>query len=269
MNKIFLAIVSFVFICFITANAQLYKKTELGIKTKVNSSEIEIQFFNASTVRIVKLPEGKTFDKKSLSVIETPQKTDFSIKQAGDELLLKSENIQVDMNLKSGKISFSTSSNEPLLSEKEEGVGFTDFDDAGAKTYSVYQSFVLDKDEAIYGLGQQQHGKMVQRNLKLHMIQGNTDDYIPFFVSVKGYGLFWDNYSPTLFEDNPESTSFKSDVGDCIDYYFMYGGNADGVIAQMRSLTGQVPMFPLWTFGYFQSKERYKGQDELIDVVKK
>jgi alpha-D-xyloside xylohydrolase len=101
------------------------------------------------------------------------------------------------------------------------------------------------------------------------MIQGNTDDYVPFFVSVKGYGLFWDNYSPTLFEDNPESTSFKSDVGDCIDYYFMYGGDADGVIAQMRDLTGQVPMFPLWTFGYFQSKERYKSQDELVDVVKK
>ena len=101
------------------------------------------------------------------------------------------------------------------------------------------------------------------------MVQGNTDDYIPFFLSVKGYGLFWDNYSPTLFEDNPESTSFKSDVGDCIDYYFMYGGNADGVIACMRDLTGQVPMFPLWTYGYWQSKERYKSQDELVGVVKK
>ena len=65
------------------------------------------------------------------------------------------------------------------------------------------------------------------------------------------------------------STSFKSDVGDCIDYYFMYGGNADGVIARMRDLTGQAPMFPLWTYGFFQSKERYKSQDELLDVVKK
>ena len=72
-----------------------------------------------------------------------------------------------------------------------------------------------------------------------------------------------------VFTDNPESTSFKSDVGDCIDYYFMYGGNADGVIARMRDLTGQVPMFPLWTFGFFQSKERYKSQDEMVDVVKK
>ncbi|MEO7046689.1 MAG: TIM-barrel domain-containing protein, partial [Ferruginibacter sp.] len=47
------------------------------------------------------------------------------------------------------------------------------------------------------------------------------------------------------------------------------GANADGVIANMRDLTGQVPMFPLWTFGYFQSKERYKSQEEVVDVVKK
>jgi alpha-D-xyloside xylohydrolase len=37
----------------------------------------------------------------------------------------------------------------------------------------------------------------------------------------------------------------------------------------MRALTGQAPMFPLWTFGYWQSKERYKSQDELVGVVKK
>jgi alpha-D-xyloside xylohydrolase len=58
-------------------------------------------------------------------------------------------------------------------------------------------------------------------------------------------------------------------VGDCIDYYFMYGENADGVVAQMRELTGRAPMFPLWTYGYWQSKERYKSQKEIVDVVRK
>jgi alpha-D-xyloside xylohydrolase len=271
MIRLFFIIVSPVCFLFMTAaaNAQSYMKTELGIKSTIEAIDVEIQFYNPSTVRVLKSPEGKTFEKNSLSVISIPQKTDFSIKQAGDELSLKSENVHVNLNLKNGNISFSTLTGEPLLSEKESVAAFTDFNDAGIQTFSVYQSFVLDKDEAIYGLGQQQQGKMIQRNLKLHMVQGNTDDYIPFFLSVKGYGLFWDNYSPTLFEDSPESTSFKSDVGDCVDYYFMYGGNADGVIARMRELTGQVPMFPLWTYGYWQSKERYKSQDELVAVVKK
>jgi alpha-D-xyloside xylohydrolase len=110
---------------------------------------------------------------------------------------------------------------------------------------------------------------MMQRNLTLKMIQGNTDDYIPIFQSVKGYGVFWDNYSPTVFTDKPEGTSFRSDVGDCIDYYFMFGGNADGVIRNIRTLTGQAPLFPLWSFGFFQSRERYKSQDELLEVIRK
>ena len=146
---------------------------------------------------------------------------------------------------------------------------FIDFDDAGTKTYQVYQPFVLDKEEAIYGLGQLQNGKMIQRNMTKNLIQGNVEDVSPFFQSTKGYGVFWDNYSPTLFTDNEVETSFRSEVGDCVDYYFMYGKNADGVIAQVRSLTGQAPMFPLWTYGYWQSKERYKSQKEVVDVVRK
>jgi len=268
MKKHFI-IISLVFILVLNGKAQSYQKTDLGAKSIINSLEIEIQFYSPSVVRVLKWPEGKAFKKESLSVIKTPQKTVITVTLAGEELAVKSESLVVVLNLKTGKISFAGVKSGQLLTEKETGASFIDFDDAGSKTYSVNQLFVLDKDEAIYGLGQQQQGKMVQRNLKLRMIQGNTDDYIPFFVSAKGYGLYWDNYSPTIFEDNQESTSFKSDVGDCIDYYFMYGINADGVIANMRDLTGQAPMFPLWTYGYWQSKERYKSQDELVNVVKK
>ncbi|GET24035.1 xylosidase [Prolixibacter sp. NT017] len=252
-----------------TAKGQSYQKTDTGIRTVVASVGIEIQFYSPSTVRILKWPAGTTFTKKSLSVIEKPQKTDFRVRQSGGNLLLKSKKLQISLNLSSGQVEFSTSSGKPLLKEEKSGVKFTNYNDAGEKTYNVYQAFVLDKNEDIYGLGQQQQGRLVQRNLKLHMIQGNTDDYVPFFVSDKGYGMFWDNYSPTTFSDNQERTFFKSDVGNCVDYYFMYGNSPDGAIARMRDLTGQAPMFPLWTFGYWQSKERYKSQDELIGVVRK
>jgi alpha-D-xyloside xylohydrolase len=267
--KIIRLTLSFLIIFAMIVQAQSYQKTELGIKTKINSTDVEIQFYGPSTVRVLKSPEGKTFTKESLSVIKKLQVTKFAVNQQGDVISLKSDKLKVDVNVKSGIISYFTLAKVPLLSEKESGATFTDFNDAGSKTYTVAQSFTLDKDEAIYGLGQQQRGKLSLRNTKLNMVQGNTDDYVPFLVSTKGYGLFWDNYSPTVFEDKPESTSFKSDVGDCIDYYFMLGGNIDGSIADMRDLTGQAPMFPLWTFGYWQSKERYKSQNELVGVVKK
>ncbi len=249
-------------------SAQNFEKTEFGVRTVINSVQTEIQFYSPSTVRVIKYPKGKEFIKESLSVIKEPEKISFSTKKVDDELILSSSKLQVKLNLINGKISY-CNKDESILTELTNGTSFEDFDDAGTKTYTVTQSFLLDKEEAIYGLGQQQQGKMSKRGDELRMIQGNTDDYISFFQSNKGYGLFWDNYSPTTFKDTQDSTYFKSDVGDGIDYYFMYGGNADGVIACMRNLTGQAPMFPLWTYGFWQSRERYKSQDELLGVVKK
>jgi alpha-D-xyloside xylohydrolase len=267
-RKIWMILFLFLSIC-INCKAQTYKAIDNGIRSTVGSVDIEISFYSPSIVRVLKSLTGNSCTKESLSVIKLKQKTAISIKQQGDILNLKTGRLNVSLNLRSGNITFYNQPGNLLLKEKEGSTKFIPFNDAGNNTFSVAQTYTLDTDEAIYGLGQQQAGKMIQRNLTLNMIQGNTNDYVPFFVSVKGYGLFWDNYSPTVFTDNSEGTSFKSDVGDCIDYYFMYGGNADGVIANMRDLTGQVPMFPLWTYGFFQSKERYKSQDELLDVVKK
>lgn len=267
MKKIIVALS--LILLYTSGFAQSYTKTDYGASAQINSMDIEVQFYGPSIVRVVKTPVGESVEKESLSVIKSPEKVSFTTKELGDELLLSNKSVQVVLNLKSGKVSFKNTKGEILLNEKVGGATFTDFDDAGVKTYSVNQSFVLEQDEAIYGLGVLQNGKMSQRNQEVHMVQNNTWDFVTFFQSVKGYGLFWDNYSPTNFKDVPGETSFRSDVGDCIDYYFMYGGDADGVIAEMRNLTGEVPMFPLWTYGFWQSKERYKSQQETVGVVKK
>jgi alpha-D-xyloside xylohydrolase len=262
--------VLFIILAVIThGSAQSYLKTDIGIKTSIEDTDYEIQFFSPSIVRVLKSPEESCFNKESLSVIKKPQKTDIDVRLDGKDLILESDELLVTLNMNNGTVSFETSTGQPLLSEKEASAEFTKFNDAGNETYSISQSFALEKDEAIYGLGILQNGKMVQRDLEIHMVQNNTQDFVPFFQSTKGYGLFWDNYSPTTFSDNKEQTSFSSEVGDGIDYYFMYGKNADGVVACMRELTGQVPMFPLWTYGYWQSRERYKSQDETVGVVRK
>jgi alpha-D-xyloside xylohydrolase len=60
----------------------------------------------------------------------------------------------------------------------------------------------------------------------------------------------------------------SSEVGDQIDYYFVRGNNADGVIGGYRHLTGKAPIVPKWAMGFWQSRERYHTQRELTDVVK-
>ena len=62
--------------------------------------------------------------------------------------------------------------------------------------------------------------------------------------------------------------SLASDSGKAIDYYFVIGDNKDDVVAGYRELTGKAVLLPKWVYGFWQSRERYKSQDEIIDTFK-
>ena len=252
--------------------AQEFQKTSSGIKTAISGkqTDIEIQWFGPNTLRVLKTPQGKSVKKESLSVIAHPKNSGIKITTLGNGcIVMTSQTLTVTLNPQTGIITYAKPNGDTLLIEQENVKAFTPINDAGRSTYSVYQGFTTSKEEGLYGLGQLQNGQMMQRDITKHLVQGNVEDVSPFFQSTKGYGVFWDNYSGTTYTDNEQETSFRSEVGDCIDYYFMYGGSADGVIAEVRALTGDVPMMPLWSYGFMQSKERYKSQEETVGVVKK
>ena len=258
----------FLISCF-CAQAQSYKKTDFGVKTTINTVDVELQFFSNDVVRILKSPKDKQFQKKSFSVIKTPDKIDIQIKQLDNALVLTSKNLEVKLNRQTGKISFFNLEGKLLLSENENGTEFTACKVSEENAFNVKQAFQLTTDEAIYGLGQHQTGKMNQRNQCLVLKQRNMFTAIPYYYSTNGYGLFWDNTSATTFTDSLNVTSFESEIGDCIDYYVLVSKNADQGLALWRNLTGQAPMLPRWVFGFWQSRERYKSQDELVEVVQK
>ena len=218
------------------------------------AQEVKVTYYSPRIVRIQKSSDGKFRTKPSVSVVMSPQ-----AKVSKPEV---KASVGAD-----GKVTFTDSKGKKLLSEGTASfTAITEGVDKGA--WVVTQSWVLDPDEPIYGLGMMQNGKMSVRGENRRMIQTNLEDFQNFFQSIKGYGIFWDNYSPTTIADDGTVLSLSSEVAEDIDYYFIYGGNADGVIAAARELTGKVPMMPLWTYGYHQSRERYKSQTELLDVVK-
>lgn len=65
-----------------------------------------------------------------------------------------------------------------------------------------------------------------------------------------------------------KDTSLWSQVGDGVDYYFVYGPSMDRVIAGYRLLTGKATMLPNWAFGLWQSRQRYETAQQSLDVVK-
>ncbi|RNL56644.1 TIM-barrel domain-containing protein [Pedobacter jejuensis] len=69
-------------------------------------------------------------------------------------------------------------------------------------------------------------------------------------------------------EADENQYAFASESGDQINYYFVSGTNADEVISGYRTLTGKAVLMPKWAMGFWQSRERYKTQDDLLGVVK-
>ena len=221
----------------------------------VMAQDVKIEFITPSIVHVV-----KGTPTKSLVVTAKPQ--DVAVSRNGNTW--KSSELTVKLEPETETLVFLTNKGKVLL--KEKGIRIVR---KNTGDFEVSQSFFLDKDEAIYGLGTIQNGKMNRRGEKKRMEQSNLEDFQNVLQSIKGWGIYWENYSPTLFEDNAEGMSFTSESGEGVDYYFMYGGSADGVIAKMRELTGDVPMFPLWTYGFWQSKERYKTARETESIVDK
>ena len=265
MKKQFISLCLFLFV--VALNAQNFQKTDNGIKYNTQGINVDISLLSPDIVRVVKSPEGIDRKGPDLVILKVIGKTDFRVDQHKNEVTISTEKVEVKTDLETGEILFNTANGKSLLREKPYGTQFSAIKDGPNDSYNIRQGFLLDKDEAIYGLGQQQTGKMNQRNQILPLQNWNMKVCIPFVQSVKGYGIYWDQYSISEFVDNPQEMSMQS-VGIKADYYFMYGGNADGVIAQMRKLTGQSPMLPLWAYGFFQSRERYQNQFETLDVVK-
>ena len=85
---------------------------------------------------------------------------------------------------------------------------------------------------------------------------------------IPGGGYIGLKYLTPEDEIYKTSLSLYSEVADQIDYYFVYGESIDKIIHGYREITGKASMMPKWAMGLWQCRERYKTQDELLDVVK-
>ena len=134
--------------------------------------------------------------------------------------------------------------------------------------FHIEDRFGPDATEALYGLGQHQSGMFNYRGSVVELGQNNTDVAIPLVVSSKGYAILWNTASFSYFDNRfPLELNLESMAAPEIDYYILYGPQLDSIIHEYRSLTGHVPLFPEWAYGFFQSKDRYKTQAEILAIA--
>jgi len=239
-----------------------------GALLTMQSGVLRLQVCSDSIIRVTYAPGPAIPARTDYVVIKqawAPVKWTFGID--ADAVTLATDALKVTVTRQNGVIAFSDSSGARLVeddSRKLTPVGVNGEDTYRAESFiNIYGS-----SEALYGLGQHQAGVWNYRGESVELSQENTSIAVPLLVSSKGYGLFWNNTSRTRFNNRFEHSLYiSSEVADSIDYYFIYGPQLDKVMAGYRELTGPAPMFGRWAYGFWQCKNRYKTEDEILEAA--
>ena len=244
-----------------------------GVLLRMQTGATKLQVCAPSLIHVVYSPDG-VFPQRENPIIvrSTWPAAPWKVESSDKDVSISTTRLRVIVARKDGSVIFKDQQNNTLLQEMGEAAGktMTPATVNGEKTYRATDMFLPASDEAFYGLGQHQAGAWNYSGESVELSQDNTNISIPFFVSSLGYGMLWNNASVSRFNARfPRSLFLESEVADTIDYYFLYGPELDQVIAEYRELTGEAPLFGKWAYGFWQCKNRYKSQDEILAVAQK
>src|ERR1035437_3768239 len=240
--------------------AQTIQKEQDGIiftapSNVLNIKKIKLKVWKDDIIQVIVSPKESFSDRESLIITEKmnsiPQ---WNVEETNKEVILKTQSVIARIDKQNYQVSFSKIDGTILLSENEKNIQSTEV--AGEKCFSIKQSFQYSENESLYGLGSYMDGEVRLNGKKVTMLQKNREDVVPFIISSNKYGILWDNYSLSEFNDVKGNYYLWSNVADEINYFFIYGENFDHLVSSYRQLTGKAPMYPKWAYGYMQSKQK-------------
>jgi alpha-D-xyloside xylohydrolase len=244
-----------------------------GMTVSVGAEQVHVSVCRSAVIHFVANPEPSNAIRQNqpwmLDSKESCPGAKFQTSQTADEVILTTDTLKIEFSLKWGNIQYSTMAGETLLRERNSiPRTYEPVELNGENTFHVEDRFSADFSEGLYGLGQHQSGLFNYRGATVELGQNNTDVAIPLLLSSKGYALMWNTASLTYVDNRfPLDLSLSSLAGHAVDYYFIYGPEMDQMIHHYRNLTGHTPMLPQWAYGFFQSKDRYVSQDEVLGIA--
>lgn len=249
-----------------------YLKNQDGVTFKLDKGAMFIRVCMPDIVEVKYTILDALPQKRSLVINnEWKVKTAFKVSDKKDQIVITTSKLNISIDKATNAISYTDLKGAVITSESSGNKSMKAATIAGIETYNCNTQFNSPGDEALYGLGCHPEDSLSinykgrDQTLEIKYMTGA----IPVLLSTKGYGLLWDNYSASKFygtEANNTQYEYSSESGKMVDYYFFYGPDFDRIINLYRLATGKAPMYPKWTFGLFQSQDRYKTQEEILSV---
>lgn len=265
------------------------------ISFKTKEGTLFIQFANEFVARIAFSKTNELPKQSDIIVKDKLVNIKAELSDKDHEYLIKTAELSLRIAKESGKITYFDKNDTLIASQpenpfelKEKEIFKTVFDENatletvesvdGLKVKNESFKTVFDRiafeatvkfspveNESLYGFGSHENETLNLRGKKEYIYQHNLKACVPVLVSSKGYGILFDCMSYMIFDDTKNTTSIFCDAVLALDYYFICG-DIDKIISGYRNLTGKAPILPKWAFGYWQSKERYVSQDEILTI---
>ncbi|MGN6292728.1 MAG: TIM-barrel domain-containing protein [Chitinophagaceae bacterium] len=198
----------FLFCCFLSSACfpmppdTRYKIVEDGVlvypdqRFSTGVKVVKLQVVTERIFRVIASPAAEPFPSKSLVIVHTPQQVKWNTSTTDSSLTLSTTALNATIDLFSGTVSFKDEKGNSLLSEKKaNGREIIPVVWEGEPMYRLQQVFDIASNDGLYGLGQHQEGIFNYKDQQVTLFQNNTEVAVPFMISVKNYGILWDNYS--------------------------------------------------------------------------
>lgn len=232
------------------------------VVVKAGQSRLRISVLTTDLVRVQLAPEGTFPNAPSWAVVqkEWPVVRPV-ISESPSELRISTGELTLIISKNPVRLSFLDRTGE-VLNQDDPARGMA----WEGKEVRVWK--IMPQDEHYYGFGEK--AGSLNRKFK-HMSMWNSDipayradtdplyKSIPFFYGIRNgrtYGIFLDNSHWSSFDmgkESPDRYSFGA-IGGELDYYFIAGPSPAAILSRYTELTGRMPLPPLWSLGYQQSR---------------
>lgn len=253
---------------------EAWKKTSDGLEGRTKSAFFKVRVYNSNIIRVrVSLNNEMDEFSYALSGEELSGDKGFMLSEKSNSIFLQTSAIDLEIEKEPAFRVIFRNKQGKIINEDVPGQGFgTSF--IGLRS-TLYKK--LQPEERFVGLGEVL-GNLDKRGNAFTL--NNTDTYkygdprlsmyvsIPFYIGIlrdEVYGLFYHNTYKTFFNfglSTPEFSSITADGGD-VDYFFIYDQNIEKILFHYTSLTGRMPLPPLWSLGYHQSRCSYFPQENV------
>ena len=231
---------------------------------------------NSLRVRGVRM--GDIDQSLSWALLPAPP-TDAAAGEENGALVLKNGGISAKIE-KNGRLTFYGKDGQALLQEFKRdrsmrGTNFSPFM-ITAREYtpmrgpdqSITVHFESDPDEKLYGMGQYQQETFNLKGATLELAQRNSQVSVPFVLSSKNYGFFWNNPAIGQATFGTNRTDWHAQSSPQLDYFITAGDGPQQIISQYLAATGMPAVMPDFATGFWQCKLRYRTQEELLSVAR-